>query len=257
MMSYKNEKIEILDQRPLKRIHSLIILQFALLYLALFQRYFHQKENEWILLLHFFLYYLLLRFMIQSFYKLFYSFWAFYGLLMIYTVVQLIKQFLHFPTFSETGILALYLLVFCLGILAISRLNTPLYYPLVKWWEYDFRFTQVWKVDITVKGKEKCYQGRITDMRRGAICLVLFEDIALGEVIELKQKSSSIIPFQWPQGKIFSKRFNNVGRGISYGVKILTHQRQERRHIRQAQKSWNLAMKMKKKYKFSFQRTQV
>jgi hypothetical protein len=159
--------------------------------------------------------------------------------------------------FHDYTIFALYLLTFLLGVWVALRLNTPLYYPLVKWWEYDFRFTQVWKVEIKkredVSEQPISYSGRITDMRRGDLCLVLFEDISLGEILHIHQKTAVSFPFGWPEAKIFSKRYNNVGRGISYGVKLIAKNRKERKQIRQAQKAWNISMRMKKKYKFSFQ----
>lgn len=62
-------------------------------------------------------------------------------------------------------------------------LYSPLYYPRVGWWEYDYRIKKDMKVKTKFNGDET--QGRITDLRMKAGCLISFDKFQAGDHIEL------------------------------------------------------------------------
>ena len=55
---------------------------------------------------------------------------------------------------------------------------------MVKWWIYDFRYRNDVKIIVyhfsDIK-KETKINGRLTDVRRGAGCITLFENFPVGE----------------------------------------------------------------------------
>ena len=146
--------------------------------------------------------------MMKNFY---YTFWTFSFFILVYMLVgfwQGLFVYVYLPISWLYFFAILSLLVECYYI------SSPLYYPRVSWWEYDFRYRDDLKIEILTN--EKKLTGRLTDIRRNAGCVVLFESIKTGSIIDLKTLEGNIELV----AEVVSKRFNTLGRGIVYGVKF-------------------------------------
>lgn len=141
--------------------------------------------------------------------KLYYSYWTFIGLLGIFLFSRILLATDNSASLSY-GLSIVFILI------EIYILSSPIYYPRVSWWEYDFRYRDDLK--INVKYKDKNYRGRLTDLRREAGCIAMFEDVEVGEEVE-------IVPFNELKSFTFkvelvSKRRYSLGRPYQYGVKF-------------------------------------
>jgi hypothetical protein len=147
--------------------------------------------------------------------ELYYTFWTFSLISLVFLSVGFLKN--QEPSLSNFYILGIiFLLIEC------YMLASPVYFPRVRWWEYDFRFKDDLKIDVItdLASEEKVdVEGRLTDLRRGAGCVVLFDDLKVGQKIIVKA------PGRYRdinlESEIMSKREYLRGRGINYGVKFL------------------------------------
>lgn len=145
--------------------------------------------------------------------KLYYSFWTFAIFLLLYFFFSFGKAIfshqnfpLAFCYFMATALLGgqMYILL------------SPIYYPLVRWWEYDFRYRDDLKIKVTIGDKE--FPGRLTDLRREAGCVALFEKCATGTRLKIKfEKEENIGSIQ---AETMSRRRYSLGRPYTYGVKF-------------------------------------
>ncbi|MDC1173883.1 PilZ domain-containing protein [Bacteriovoracaceae bacterium] len=150
--------------------------------------------------------------------SLFYSFWTFASLLLVYFLFKIFT--LSF--FSTEWILfALALIVL---IIEMYMLFSPIYYPRVSWWEYDFRYRNDLKIEVNFN--ESKFKGRLTDLRRQAGCVLLFEDLEVGNEIEINDNEAGL-DFKFNL-EIMSKRRYSLGRPIHYGVKFLFPNRESK-----------------------------
>ena len=212
-------KIHLNDPRQKREFDKITILHwghFAFVTVALLMESFHGQIG-----LFGFVKIVTVLFLYRLYFKtlknLFYTFWIFSLFLIFYLLTGLTEGLWFFndapgPTFC-------YLLALLVLGLEIYLLNSPVYYPRVNWWEYDFRYRHDLKVYITFKGKQ--LEGRLTDLRREAGCIVLFDDLEVGESFILiiddndddkKRKKLNV--------QILSKRDETIGRGIRYGVRF-------------------------------------
>lgn len=143
--------------------------------------------------------------------ELFYSFWSFSGIL---TVFLLIKMFSSEIEMGEIRLL--YFVGLILLFVEAYILSSPIYYPRVSWWEYDFRYRTDLK--ITIENSEEKTEARVTDLRRGAGCVASFEEFKIGDEIKLSSESyfeNDLVV------EIVSKRIYSLGRPYNYGVRFL------------------------------------
>ena len=145
--------------------------------------------------------------------KLFYTFWTFSFIAFLYQGFSFLL-FFFFYDFASLNYLYLMSLVFLFT--EIYFLSSPIYFPRVSWWEYDFRYRD--DIKIKVLSGDKKLTGRLTDIRRGAGCLVLFDQLKVGESINIEAKDKYRKIFL--RGEIMSKREYSIGRGTTYGVKF-------------------------------------
>lgn len=143
--------------------------------------------------------------------ELFYSFWTFSAALACYIFYKVI-----FSDYSSFESALLYLTGLILLGVEVYILSSPIYYPRVMWWEYDFRYRTDLKVDMSNQLGEKS-ESRITDLRRNAGCIASFEEIKPGTMIKIESS-------RYFEGalevEIISKRIYSLGRPYSYGVKF-------------------------------------
>lgn len=143
--------------------------------------------------------------------ELFYSFWTFSAALALFIVYKII-----FSEFGSIESTLLYLTALVLLGVEVYILSSPIYYPRVMWWEYDFRYRTDLKVQIFTKEEEKI-ESRITDLRRNAGCVASFEEIKPGTIIKMESPKyfNGVLELE-----IISKRIYSLGRPYSYGVKF-------------------------------------
>ena len=149
--------------------------------------------------------------------NLYYSFWTFSFILAFYFMVRMFQL----PFGSE--IFIFYTLALTILAIEMYMLNSPIYYPIISWWEYDFRYRDDLK--IKVKLNKSTHDGRLTDVRRGAGCVVSFEKIPLG-------KKLNIMPTEkWEtfnlQCIVMSIRQYSLGRPYQYGVRFCSDSTEE------------------------------
>lgn len=172
--------------------------------------------------------------------RLYYSFWTFLALFAVFVVYKI----LGFPfwTMSFVAFLAALILV---AIQAYS-LWTPIFYPIVSWWEYDFRYRDDLKVNISYKGDKS--EGRLTDLRRGAGCVASFKNFKIGEELEIEPFDEvSHMEFKV---EIMSKRKYSIGRPYNYGVRFQLDESGDDSLFRNFVKFWKSERKLKQKKKF-------
>jgi hypothetical protein len=115
-------------------------------------------------------------------------------------------------------------------------LFSPIYFPIVSWWNYDFRFRHDLKIQVrNVESVEKI--ARLSDLRRGAGCVSSFEDYAIGSDITLVVKLAGR-EFEL-EAEIFSRRQYSLGRPFIYGVKVNLETDIARSHYKELQDSYS------------------
>jgi len=201
---------------------------------------FLTKEISFVSILFLISFFCFYRFFFYTFKKLYYTFWTFSFVNLIYILVQLL--------FSDLGGV-IYLYLFGLLFLCVEMfiLYSPIYYPIVNWWEYDFRYRYDLKIQCFLK--DKIYEGRITDLRKLAGCVVLFEKIFIGESFKIK-----LVDFETEMEfyiEIINYRKRSPGRGYIYGVKFIFDSEYKKEMLINLSKMWREKQKTMKKLKFS------
>lgn len=144
--------------------------------------------------------------------ELFYSFWTFSAVLGLFLINKILFQ--SIPSFE---VRLLYFIGLVLLGVEVYILSSPIYYPRVMWWEYDFRYRTDLKVKININDDEKT-ESRVTDLRRNAGCIASFEELKVGENIQIE--SSKYFEGELT-AEIVSKRIYSLGRPYSYGVRFV------------------------------------
>ncbi|CBW24987.1 putative integral membrane protein [Halobacteriovorax marinus SJ] len=145
---------------------------------------------------------------------LYYSFWTF-----SFATASLIVYKLYHIIMSQSDLQLFYLYLVAGIILSIEAyiLLSPIYYPRVSWWEYDFRYRDDLKVKFSYEEKE--FEARLTDLRRSAGCLASFEEVSVGDKIKIFA-SNGVKEFSFLV-EIMSRRRYSLGRPCTHGVKFI------------------------------------
>ncbi len=174
----------------------------------------------------------------------YYTYWTLSAILFVYLLIKINEQFFELHQ-NHVGVLY----VFAMLILMIKMyiLSSPIYYPRVSWWEYDFRYRDDLK--ITLKKNDETHDARLTDLRRLAGCVALFEELKLGEEImvnaQVGDESVSL------RGQVMSKRRELLGRPLIYGIQFKFDSRRNQKRYRMLEKMWKTEKYSKKKSKFA------
>lgn len=232
-------------QNSYDKVKFLTILQFALAIVAFIAEvvlersvfYFSFPFQLTLLMIIFNFYYRALT-------NLYYSFWNISLILGIYYLVSLSRNFivLEHPLI---GMFHLTSLVFLL--IACFIISSPLYYPRFTWWEYDFRFRADIKCQVEVDGQQ--FQGRLSDLRRGAACLELFTHIPSGQGVHINTEvlNQNFTLF----AEVRSKREPIIGRSIVYGVKFVNTDLEQKQRLKFLSNYWRESKKIKIRNKFA------
>lgn len=172
---------------------------------------------------------------------------AFWGLTLV-TGVYLLMNILHF-TFLEYNIFVLYIAFLAALFLGINSfiMSSPLYFPRIQWWEYDFRYRGDLKASAVIN--EEAQEVRVADLRRECISFLSFKSLKLGQEVKLE------IPFGSKlftmNGLIKTSREDIPGRPIRYGIKLVINNDSEKKNVSEFKKIWAMNKKAIIRRKFA------
>lgn len=235
-------------QNSYDKVKFLTLLQFALVLIAFVSEALVTQS-----VLNFsFLFQLILVLVAYNFYfnalsNLFYSFWNISALLFVYYFVSLTRNFL---VVGHPMIGGLFLLSLIFLLVACFIVSSPLYYPQVHWWEYDFRFRADIRCSAEIDGHQ--FRGRLSDLRRGAACLELFNHTQVGQPIQINLEilNQNFTLF----AEIRSKREPIIGRSIIYGIKFINNDLEQKQRLKLLTNYWRESKKIKIRNKFASQK---
>lgn len=179
--------------------------------------------------------------------NLYYSYWNISLILAIYYLVSLMRNF-FVVGHPMIGILFFFSLIFL--VTACYIISSPLYFPRVHWWEYDFRFRADIRCSVDLDGHQ--FTGRLSDLRRGAACLELFSHTQIGQPIQINLEilNQNFTLF----AEVRSKREPIIGRSIIYGIKFVNQDLEHKQRLRLLTNYWHESKKIKIRNKFAAQK---
>jgi hypothetical protein len=155
-----------------------------------------------------------------------------------------------FSSLQRYGDVSLFYFYF-LSILTLSFamyfLYSPIFYPNVSWWEYDFRYRNDINTMVKVNDEEE-KEGRLIDLRRGHGGLSFFGQLNVGDKIVLKPEYNELD--KEFRVEVMSKRQHSIGRPYTYGLKFHFDSSEEQKDFVKFQKFWQFERKHKKLSKF-------
>lgn len=173
-----------------------------------------------------------------------YAFWGYTILLALYLFIHI----LHF-SFVDQNIFVLYVAILSSLFLLINCLvmSSPLYYPRVQWWEYDFRYRGDLKGTVKRAGEE--FDARMVDLRREAMSVLAFDSISLNqEIVVAIPYGNSLYELK---GKVKTIREDVAGRPISYGLELILKDDKSKKSYHELFKLWNMHKKVNIRRKFA------
>lgn len=226
-----------------KMIKFLMKALFFFIHLAIMTEIVANPKFRHVLKLIFFLY------LSKPYYKTikhrYYTYWTFSALLFFFLLFKTNEQFyqLHQPHIGT-----LYLISSLLLVWKMYLLSSPIYYPRVNWWEYDFRYRDDLKIKVKINEEKNELEARLTDLRRQAGCLAIFEEVNLGDelVITATVEEETVNL----RGIVMSKRRELLGRPYIYGVQFKFDNRRNKKRYNLLKKIWIREKDNKKKIKF-------
>lgn len=189
---------------------------------------------------------LLLLFFYNFYFKtvkaLFYSYWTFWFFNFLFVFISWVTYVGgDYPRLTYLYFLALFLLL-----IDGFAMFSPIYFPIIPWWVYDFRYRGDLK--IVAQLDDKNFEGRLTDLRRSAGCVVLFDNLTVGDVISIS--TSEEIKEITLRAKVVTKREYITGRGYFYGIQFLYDNLTEKKEIDKFCSDWSAYHKAKLRMKF-------
>lgn len=142
-----------------------------------------------------------------------YGFWGFSTVVFIFLLKSLIVY-----SFVDVNQFLLLMGILGLTIFAVNSftMSSPLYYPRVQWWEYDYKYRADLKIKINIENRT--YSARLSDLRRSQASIEAFEVFKVGTPGKLILKYDEVtyeLSFE-------IKSFKNIisGRPNRYGLKL-------------------------------------
>lgn len=184
------------------------------------------------------------HFYLQTVKHIYYTFWTFSALLVFYLLSNMYSAIF---VYSAPSLFYIHALALMFVAIEMYILSSPIYYPIVNWWEYDFRYRYDLKVRVRIPSEE-WHEVRLTDLRRGAACVASFDEYEDGTVLEIE----TIIDEEEYLFKIeiMSKRQYSVGRPFHYGVKFFLPTAENKKRFRKFQNIWRRRKQEKTLLKF-------
>lgn len=235
-------------QNSFDKVKFLTALQFILVACALVaEAFMTQSVLNFSFLVQLLILVVTFNFYHNSLKYLSYSFWNISFLLIVYYLLSLSRNFL---VLGQPLVGMLFLMSLIVILVACYIISSPLYYPRVHWWEYDFRFRADIRCMADVGGKQ--YRGRLSDLRRGAACLELFCHTPVGQPIQIHLEilNQQFVLF----AEVRSKREPILGRSIIYGIKFTDNDLEQKQRLKLLTNYWTESKKIKIRNKFSAQK---
>jgi hypothetical protein len=232
-------------QNSYDKVKFLTILQAVFVLIAFFSEAFvTQTVLNFSFIFQFILLFVAFNFYYNALSNLYYSFWNISVVLAIYYLVSLGRNLLLIGHPMIGGFFFISLIFLMIACYIIS---SPLYYPRFHWWEYDFRYRADIRCWVEVHGQQ--FRGRLSDLRRGAACLELFNQISVGETIQIDIEilNQNFTLF----AEIRSRREPIIGRSIVYGLKFINSDLEQRQRLKFLSNYWNESKKIKIRNKFA------
>ena len=232
-------------QNSYDKVRFLTVLQFLLVLIAFVSE---ALLTHSVVYFSFFVQLGLLFFTFNFYYKalanLYYSYWNISIILAIYYMVSLIRNMF---VIDQPMIAFLFFVSILFLLIACYIISSPLYYPRVHWWEYDFRFRADIRCMVEIDGRQ--YRGRLADLRRGAACLELFHHIHVGQPIQINLEilNQNFTLFS----EVRSKREPIIGRSIVYGIKFVNSDLEHKQRLKLLTNYWRESKKIKIRNKFA------
>lgn len=232
-------------QNSYDKVKFLTILQFAFVIIAFVsEALLTQSVLNFSFIFQFIVLLVSYNFYYSALNNLFYSYWNMSVIFSIYYLVSMSRNYL---VLKNPMVGSLFLLSLTFLAIACYIISSPLYYPRFHWWEYDFRFRADIRCWVEVDGKQ--HRGRLSDLRRGAACLELFNNIPVGHPVlvsvDILNQSFTLM------AEVRSKREPIIGRSIIYGVKFINSDLEQRQRLKFLTNYWNESKKIKVRNKFA------
>lgn len=225
---------------PLNREHKqayyLQMYSMLMLFVALNYEILLGKETfNFFFLLKLFVLAFIYNFHFRTFYKLDLYFWVFSFLIVCYQLWGFIVAVVGTHSYS---LFYMYLTSNIALWLELYIMSSPIFFPRTLWWEYDVRYRSDLKIGVELHNASQVesFTGRMTDIRRSAACVVLFQDIPLKKKIFIKTNHDNR-SMELP-AVVLSKREYSFGRGITYGVKFLLKTNEEKKLFKNFSIEW-------------------
>ncbi len=216
-------------------------LHLALCFFALLAELLNDYTNVIYFLLKFFALLLLYRFLFVALKELLYTFWT----LLFFVFAHFFYYAIYYASVSQSFFI-LYSIGCFLIMIEAYIMSSPLFYPRIQWWEYDFRIRSDIKIKVKLTDKE--VDGRLTDLRREAGCIVLFEELNIGDKISFSTLFLDEEIFFLTE--VVSKREPCPGRGMNYGVKFFLENEEEKKLYNRFSRFWRVKSKGRLRRKF-------
>jgi hypothetical protein len=236
------ESIEQTFKSETKTIKFLMRALFFLIHLAIMTEIVDNPKFRFGVRLVFFLW------LAKPYYKTikhrYYTYWTFSIVIFIYLLYKMYEQFYQLDN-DHIGVL--YLASSLVLVLKMYLLSSPIYYPQVSWWEYDFRYRDDLK--IAVRSEDNEFQARLTDLRRQAGCVAMFEELKLGEeiIVNAAVDEDNVLL----RGIVMSKRRDVIGRPLIYGVQFKFDSKSNKKRYVSLERLWKKQKNNKRKMKFA------
>ncbi len=183
------------------------------------------------------------KFYYEAFSNLLYTFWGL-TLFLIPNLLVFFFESLSAQAYSFHGSMT-FLMLIVHGII-IYLASSPVYYPKVSWWEFDYRYRS--EIKINTKFSEEEHEARLNDIRRGGGSISSFEAFPLGSIIELD------FDFRFEkynfQVIVGSCSRSIPGRPYSYGVKFALDSEEDKKAYKLLLLNWKTRSKVKLDEKF-------
>jgi hypothetical protein len=231
-------------QRSYDKVKFLTILQFVLVLIAFFSEAFLTRSMFYFS----FIFQTILLLALYNFYynalsNLYYSYWNLSLIVAVYYLVSLIRNFaVGYPMIGF-----LFAISLCFLAMACYIVSSPLYFPRVHWWEYDFRFRADIRCWVEIDGQQ--YLGRLSDLRRGAACLELFQHTQVKQPVQIHLE---VLNQNFTlHAEVRSKREPIIGRSIVYGIKFVNFDLEQKQRLKLLTNYWRESKKIKIRNKFA------
>ncbi len=186
---------------------------------------------------------LFFKFYYEALSNLLYTFWGL-TLFLIANLVIFFFDSLSTHMYAFHGSLTFLMLVVH-GII-IYLASSPVYYPRVSWWEFDYRYRSEIKINTIFDNHNN--EARLNDLRRGGGSISSFEGFPLGSIVELD------FDFRFEhyhfQVIVGSCSRSIPGRPYSYGVKFILETEEDHQAYKLLLLNWRTRSKVKLDEKF-------